>query len=71
MTITEQILKHKHANQPFTIHLSDGRRFVISHPDFVSTHPTDKETNLIVYGSAENEEHFIPVFAVARISITA
>ena len=32
MTITEQILKHKHANQPFTIHLSDGRRFVIPHP---------------------------------------
>jgi hypothetical protein len=71
MNITEQILQHKHADQPFTVHLSDGRRFLIPHPDFISTHPSGKGTNLIVYGTAENEEHFIPVFAITSISINA
>jgi hypothetical protein len=69
MTVTEQILKYKHDNQPFTVHLSDGRRFLVPHADFVSTHPGGKGTNLIIYGTAENEEHFIPIFAVASISI--
>ena len=69
MTITEQVLEHKHANQAFTVHLSDGRRFLVTHGDFVSTHPGGKGTNLIVYGQGEAEEHFIPIFAVTSISI--
>ena len=71
MTITEQVLQHKHANQPFTLHLSDGRRFLVPHGDYISTHPSGKGTNLIVYGSAEGEEHFVPVFAVTSVSINA
>jgi hypothetical protein len=69
MTITEQILQYKHSNQPFTIHLSDGRRFLVTHGDFVSTHPDGKGTNVIIYGHAESEEHFIPLFAITDVSI--
>jgi hypothetical protein len=70
MTATEQILAHKHANQPFTLHLSDGRSFRVEHGDFVSTNPTGKGTNVIVYGPGE-EEHFIPVFAITSVSLNA
>jgi hypothetical protein len=69
MNLIEQILAHKHASQPFTLHTNDGRRFRIDHSDFVSTHPGGKGTNVIVYGHAEGEEHFIPVFAISSISI--
>jgi hypothetical protein len=69
VTITEQILQYKHANQPFTIHLNDGRRFLIKDGDFVSTHPDGKGINIIIYGHAESEEHLVPIFAVTSISI--
>lgn len=69
MTVIEQILQYKQANQPFTVHLNDGRRFLITHGDFISTHPGGKGTNVIVYGQAENEEHFVPLFAISSVSI--
>jgi hypothetical protein len=69
MTITEQILAHKHANEVFTVHLNDGRRFLIPDGDYISTHPSGKGTNLIVYGQGEGEEHFIPLFAITSVSI--
>jgi hypothetical protein len=71
MTTTEQILAHKQANQPFTLHLSDGRRFTIDRGDFIATHPDGKGTNVIVYGHAEAEEHFIPVFAITSVSVNS
>lgn len=71
MNLTEQILQHKRASYPFTLYLSDGRRFLIEHGDFVSTHPSGKGTNIIVYGHKEDEEHFIPIFAVTSISINS
>src|SRR5260370_6491579 len=60
MTTTERILEHKHANQPFAIHLSDGRKFFINSGDYISLNPSGKGTNVIVYGPGEDEEHFIP-----------
>jgi hypothetical protein len=71
MTVLEQILAHKHGNSPFSVYLNDGRRFRIPVGDFVSTHPSGKGTNLIVYGAGEGEEHFIPVFAVSSVSLEA
>ncbi len=71
MTTTEQILEHKRANQPFSLHLSDGRSFRVEHGDFVSTHPDGKGTNVIVYGRSEAEEQFIPILAITSVSINA
>jgi hypothetical protein len=71
MTTVEKILGLKRAGRPFTIHLSDGRRFLIDHQDFVSTHPGGKGTNVIIYGHGEDEEHFVPVFAITSVSENA
>jgi hypothetical protein len=71
MTTTERILAHKHANQPFTLYLSDGRSFLIEHGDFVSVHPSGKGSSVIVYGKGDDEEHFIPVFAITDIALNA
>jgi hypothetical protein len=70
MTVLEQILAHKHANSPFSVYLNDGRRFRIPVGDFVSTHPSGKGTNIVIY-SGEDEEHFIPVFSVSSVSLEA
>jgi len=48
MTAIEQILEYKKANQPFSLHLSDGRRFLIEHGDFVPTHPDGKPFDIRV-----------------------
>jgi hypothetical protein len=69
MTTTERILEHKHANQPFAVHLSDGRRLFINSGDYISLNPSGKGTNVIVYGPGEDEEHFIPIFAITSVSL--
>ena len=33
---------------PFRIHMNDGRRLDVRHPDFVAIHPEDR-TNVIVF----------------------
>lgn len=71
MTAIQQILEHKHSNEPFSIHLNDGRRFLIPHPDFVSVHPGGQGTSLIVYGQGPDEQHYIPVFAISSVSKNA
>ena len=55
MTTTERILEHKHANQPFAIYISDGRKFFINSGDYISLNPSGKGTNVIVYGPGEDE----------------
>jgi len=68
MSAIQQILEYKHVGQPFSIHLNDGRRFLIDHPDFVSTDPRGTGTSVMVYGKGEGEEHYIPLFAIASVS---
>ena len=71
MSALQQILEYKQAGQPFSIHLNDGRRFLIDHGDFVSTDPRGTGTSVMVYGKGEGEEHYIPVFAIASVSKNA
>jgi hypothetical protein len=69
MTTIETILEHKLGNQPFWILLSDGRRYKIPQGDYVSVHPSGKGTAVTVYGPGEDEEHFVPVFAITSVSV--
>jgi hypothetical protein len=69
MTTSERILEHKHANQQFTLYLSDGRKFFVTAGDYISLHPSGKGTNVIVYVPDEDEERFIPVFAITSVSL--
>ena len=68
MSTIERVLELKHANKPFWLYLSDGRSFEIPGGDWISTHPSGTSTNLTVY-EGEDEEHFIPVFAITSVSI--
>ena len=38
--------------RPFTIHMADGRSFLVRHPDFISHSPSGR--TLIVYGNDES-----------------
>ena len=37
---------------PFTLHLADGRVFLIQHPDFIASHPQGR--TVIVFKPGEN-----------------
>ena len=68
MTVIEQISAAKHGNVAFSVYLNDGRRFRIPTGDFVSTHPSGKGITLVIY-EGDDEETFIPVFAVSSVSL--
>lgn len=40
---------------PFVVQMTDGRRFKVEHPDFVSISP--QGSKLIVYDTNDNETH--------------
>ena len=56
MTV-EQLVSVMHAEpfRPFTIHMGDGREFLVKHPDFIARSPTRRTA--IVYG--EDDGHSI------------
>jgi hypothetical protein len=67
MTIAERLLELKHSGQPFVVHLNDGRLLRIR--DCISLNPSGKGANVTVYGDGEDEEHFIPIFAISSVSV--
>jgi hypothetical protein len=46
----DEIRKLLEANTPFTIHLTDGRKFQVPHRDFISVPPGSRGNTIIVYG---------------------
>ena len=69
MTIAESLLELKHSGQPFVVHLNDGRALRIRAGDYISLNPSGKGTNVTVYGDGEDEEPFIPIFAISSASV--
>jgi hypothetical protein len=69
MTIAERLLELKHSGQAFVVHLNDGRALRIRAGDYISLNPSGKGTNVTVYGDGEDEEHFIPIFAISSVSV--
>jgi hypothetical protein len=69
MTIAERLLELKHSEQPFVVHLNDGRALRIRAGDYISLNPSGKGTNVTVYGDGEDEEHFILIFAISSVSV--
>ena len=69
MTIAERLLELKHSGQPFVVHLNDGCALRIRAGDYISLNPSGKGRNVTVYGDGEDEEHFIPVFAISSVSV--
>jgi hypothetical protein len=70
MTAIEQIRSLTEANRPFRLRLSDARVLEVKGRDWISTHPSGQGTSLTVYGPGDDEEHWIPIFAITSISTT-
>lgn len=68
MTSIEEIWTYIDAGEPFTVYLSDGRHFLVKDRHWISAHPSRKGTSIRIYGDREDEEHFIPLFAITGIS---
>ena len=69
MTIAERLLELKHSGQPFVVHLNDGRALRIRTGDRISLNPSGKGANVTVCSDGEDEEHFIPIFAISSLSV--
>jgi hypothetical protein len=68
MTTIDKIWEYIDANEPFFIHLIDGRKFFIKDLHWISTHPSRQSAAITVYGPGEEEEHFVPVFAISSLT---
>jgi hypothetical protein len=68
MTTIDKIWEYIDANEPFTVHLSDGRKFLIKDMHWIGAHPSRKSSSVTIYGPGEEEEHFVPLFAVTSIT---
>ena len=69
MTLAERLLELKHFGQPFVVHLNDGRALRIRAGDYIALNPSGKGSNVTVYGDGEDEEHFVPIFAISSVSV--
>ena len=53
---------------PFTLHLADGRKYAINHPDFISSHPQGR--TIIVFKPGVNGDlEVIGLSLVAGIEV--
>lgn len=68
MTTIEEIWTYIDANEPFRVHLSDGRSFIVKDRHWISTHPNRKGTSIRIYDAVYDSEHFIPIFAITSVS---
>ena len=68
MTTIEEIWTFIDSGEPFTVFLSDGRRFLVKDDHWISTHPSRKSSSIRIFGPAPEEEHYIPLFAITSIS---
>jgi hypothetical protein len=64
----EVLRKAVHARpfKPFTIYLADGRRLVVTHPDFVAMSSTGRDAT--IYAAGEKAADQIDMLLVTRIS---
>jgi hypothetical protein len=64
----EKIRDFSETDRPFRIHLSDSRVVEVRGRDCISTNPSGQGTIVTVYGPGNDEEHWIPVFAITSVS---
>ena len=64
----EKIRDFAETDRPFRLHLSDSRVLEVPGRDWISTHPSGQGTIVTVYGPGNDEEHWIPVFAITSVS---
>jgi len=67
MATIEQVRNAMHAQPflPFTIHLADGRRYLVKHPDFIAIPTTRRGRDLTVHD--DDGPHYIDLGLVVEI----
>ncbi len=67
MATIEQVRNAMHAQpfQPFTVHLVDGRSYLVKHPDFISVSSQPRGRDLTVHD--DNGPHYIDLGLVVEI----
>jgi hypothetical protein len=68
VTIIAKIWQYIDANEPFTVQLSDGRKFLVKDAHWLGAHPSRKSSSVTIHSPGEEEEHFVPLFAVTSIT---
>jgi hypothetical protein len=68
MTTIDKLWEYVDNDEPFTVHLSDGRHFFIKDHHWIGAHPSRKSAVVTIYGPGEEEEHFVPLFAITSLS---
>lgn len=68
MTTIEKLWQYIDENEPFTVHLSDGRSLFVKDFHWIGAHPSRKGTAVTIYGPGEEEEHFVPLRAITSIT---
>jgi hypothetical protein len=68
MTIIEKVWEYIDSNEAFYVHLNDGRKYFVKDFHWIGSHPSRKGTNVTIYGPGEDEEHFVPVYAISSIT---
>jgi hypothetical protein len=68
MTMMEKIRDFADTDRSFKLHLSDSRVLEVRGRDWISTHPSGQGTIVTVYGPGNDQEHWIPVFAITSVS---
>jgi hypothetical protein len=68
MTIMEKIRDFAETDRPFRLHLLDFRVLEVRARDWISTHPSGQGTIVTVYEPSNDEEHWIPLFAITEVS---
>lgn len=66
MATSDQVREAMHAApfRPFKVYLTDGRSYVVQHPDFIALSPNPREMTI----HDEQGPHYIDMRAVVEIS---
>jgi hypothetical protein len=68
MTIMKKIRDFDDTDRTFKLHMTESRVKEVRGREWNSTHPSGQGTIVTVYGPGNDEEHWIPVFAITSVS---
>jgi hypothetical protein len=67
MISNKHILQYVKEDVPFTIYLTDGRKFLVKDRHWISTHPSGQSSTIIVYGPDPGSFDLISLLAITSI----
>jgi hypothetical protein len=56
---------HRMPFTPFTVHLIDGRSFIVNHPDFIAVSPEPRDRGVTIYEG--RRVHYLDVLLIQSL----